>query len=387
MVERTDVPGDSGVLIGRSGELGTLARLAAAARDGDAGLVVLSGPSGIGKSSLLREFTAEAAAEGMRVLHGACGEVVAGTGYGGAQALFGSLELTSGSPLLRGGARRALVALADEPGDASSTGADYPALHGLYWLAVNLMADGPLVLALDDVHWCDERSLRWLEFLMRRADTLPLLVVLALRTEIEPVAAGALADISAQPRSLTVGVGPLADADVATMISRAFPGPADQSFVHNAAMVSGGNPLVLTRLLHELRDLGVAADCEGARRVTEVGRYVVATSVRATLDSKPDWVREVAIAVAVLGDHGEELLGALAGVPASQVETALEVLRGADILAADRTELVHDVVRSAVLDSIDPPISPSCACEPPACSATPAARQRTWRTCCCWCRT
>ncbi|MBN6040624.1 LuxR family transcriptional regulator [Amycolatopsis sp. 195334CR] len=354
MVERTEVPGDSGVLIGRSGELGALARLAAAARDGEAGLVVLSGPSGIGKSSLLRAFTAQAAADGMRVLHGTCGEVVAGTGYGGAQALFGSLELTGDSPLLRGGARRALVALADEPGDPSSTGADYPALHGLYWLAVNLMADGPLVLALDDVHWCDERSLRWLEFLMRRADTLPLLVVLALRTEIEPVAPGALADISAQPRSLTVGVGPLADADVATMIGREFPGRPDESFVHNAAVVSGGNPLVLTRLLQELRELGVAADREGARRVTEVGRYVVATSVRATLDSKPDWVRDIAIAVAVLGDHGEELLGALAGVPSAQVETALEVLRGADILAADRIEPVHDVVRSAVLDSISP---------------------------------
>ena len=112
----------------------------------------------------------------MTVLHGTCGEVVAGSGYGGVRALFGPLGLTADdahdSPLLQGSARRALPALAPSPAPRSpaSPATVYPVLHGLYWLAVNLMAHGPLVLVLDDAHWCDERSLRWIDFLLRRAD-------------------------------------------------------------------------------------------------------------------------------------------------------------------------------------------------------------------------
>ena len=35
-------------------------------------------------------------------------------------------------------------------------------LHGLYWLVVNLAAGRPVLLAVDDAHWADEASLRWL---------------------------------------------------------------------------------------------------------------------------------------------------------------------------------------------------------------------------------
>ena len=54
-------------------------------------------------------------------------------------------------------------------------------LHGLYWLAANLSAARPLLLAIDDAHWADEPSLRWLTYLARRLDGLNLVLLVAIR--------------------------------------------------------------------------------------------------------------------------------------------------------------------------------------------------------------
>jgi len=41
-------------------------------------------------------------------------------------------------------------------------------MHGLYWLIANLAARRPLVIAVDDAHWADAPSLRWLAHLAAR---------------------------------------------------------------------------------------------------------------------------------------------------------------------------------------------------------------------------
>ena len=42
---------------------------------------------------------------------------------------------------------------------------------------MNLSAEAPLLLAVDDLHWCDRASLRFLAYLTRRLEGLPVLVV------------------------------------------------------------------------------------------------------------------------------------------------------------------------------------------------------------------
>ncbi|WP_030352034.1 AAA family ATPase [Streptomyces scopuliridis] len=358
MLDQADLSGLSSTLVGRARELRALSRHAEAARAGRAGLVMLSGPAGIGKTSLLRAFLKSDACRNMAVLYGSCGEVAAGAGYGGVRELFGSLGLSGedarNSPLLRGLARRALPALTAGPFEQETLGASatYPVLHGLYWLAANLMVDRPLVLVLDDVHWCDERSLGWVDFLLRRADDLPLLVVLAHRSEAEPVAHSALADIAAQRRPALMRLAPLTHAAVGEMARQIFQAPVEPSFTERAAAVSGGNPLTLSRLLGELRAEGVQPDEKGVRRVAEVGGQVIASSVSALLDNQPLWVREVARAIAVLGEESPDLVGMLADVPSALVAEGVVALRRAEVLAADRADLVHDVVRSAVLEPL-----------------------------------
>jgi len=55
-------------------------------------------------------------------------------------------------------------------------------MHGLYWLTANLAARGPLVLAVDDAHWSDAASLRWLSHLAARIGGLPVLLLLTARS-------------------------------------------------------------------------------------------------------------------------------------------------------------------------------------------------------------
>ena len=62
-----------------------------------------------------------------------------------------------------------------EPGDAQAV------RHGLYWLTANLSAQRPLALVVDDVHWADIPSLKWLGYLARRLEGMPVVVLVAAR--------------------------------------------------------------------------------------------------------------------------------------------------------------------------------------------------------------
>ena len=81
--------------------------------------------------------------------------------------------------LFAGAARLARGALYGEgaqsplaEGDTHAT-----ALHGLYWLTVAVTDRGPTVLTVDDAHWADPSSLRFMGYLAARVDELPVGVV------------------------------------------------------------------------------------------------------------------------------------------------------------------------------------------------------------------
>ncbi len=59
-------------------------------------------------------------------------------------------------------------------------------LHGLYWFTANLAAVSPLFLLVDDAHWCDSPSLRFLVHRARRLEGVPMAVIVAVRSGAEP---------------------------------------------------------------------------------------------------------------------------------------------------------------------------------------------------------
>jgi hypothetical protein len=66
--------------------------------------------------------------------------------------------------------------------DAGLAGDPFATVHGLYWLTVNLSGRAPVLLAVDDCHWADEPSLRFLAYLAARLDGLPVGLLVTTRT-------------------------------------------------------------------------------------------------------------------------------------------------------------------------------------------------------------
>jgi hypothetical protein len=87
------------------------------------------------------------------------------------EALLASLQAEERADLLEGSATLA-APLFDPAQVAAEPAADssLATLHGLYWLTANLAARQPLLLVLDDLHWCDLPSLRWLAYLLPRME-------------------------------------------------------------------------------------------------------------------------------------------------------------------------------------------------------------------------
>src|SRR4051812_20822360 len=203
-------------LLEREQELGALATFLAEAAAGLARLVVVEGPAGIGKTQLLAEARRRAADAGLRVLSARGGELEREYAFGVVRQLFepALVDPAARERLLAGAAAGAATVFESvEVAPGSEADGSFAVLHGLYWLTVNLSAERPLVLAIDDLHWCDRPSLRFLAYLVRRLEGLPVLAVTSLRTA-EP-------GVDGTPR-------------------RAFGGPADGAAPPEAAQCRGG---------------------------------------------------------------------------------------------------------------------------------------------------
>ena len=136
-------------------------------------VLLIEGPPGIGKTALLDELARLARDRGMDVLVARGGEFEREFGFGVVRQLLETrLSDSAGDDragLLAGAASLAepVFATVSEPTPGGDVA--FATLHGLYWLVVNLAERAPLVLAVDDVHWADEPSLRFLLHLARAA--------------------------------------------------------------------------------------------------------------------------------------------------------------------------------------------------------------------------
>ena len=89
--------------------------------------------------------------------------------FGGVQQLFARVTLPDDGAAAHA---RAAFSAGGEP--------DHAVLHGLYWLTVS---QGPLTLVVDDAHWLDRQTLRWLAYMVNRVAELPLTILLAARSD------------------------------------------------------------------------------------------------------------------------------------------------------------------------------------------------------------
>jgi DNA-binding CsgD family transcriptional regulator len=344
-------------LLEREVELRALARQVAAVRAGAGRVIAVDGPAGIGKTTLLAAAADSAQAGGVTVLRARGGPLEQDAAWGVARQLFEPLracevwgELAVGAAKL---ATRALDPATAEP--ASGGDAMYAAARGLVWLATNLATRGPAMLIVDDVHWADAPSLRWLAQLAGDLDGLALGVLCAVRSGEPPSDPGLLAELLAAAPEPPVRPRPLGPLAAAALVHERMP-QASAPFTSACHAVTAGNPFLLSLLLGQLAADGTEPDDESARRLSAFGPEQVARAVGRQLARLPDGAAALAHAVAVLG-RGTPLrhAAALADLPQPRAARLADALRTAALLdqSQDLT-LTHPLVESALYATMAP---------------------------------
>jgi DNA-binding CsgD family transcriptional regulator len=334
-------------------------------------LVLVQGPAGIGKTTMLRAACAEATGHGMRVLTARGLAFEQRFPYGIVRQLLEPARVADGpaqwDALLDGAARQARPVfdgpVVDDPvlgvTEPSAAGADAPAdaaphttLHGLYWLTANLAAREPLVLAVDDVHWADAPSLRWLSYLAARIDSLPVLLLAAAQSGPgQPEVIGELGDY---PACVRLDLRPLDRAAAAALVGDALGDQTGPEIRRAAHASTGGNPFLLDALLKAVGARGGAALDEAT--VLSVGPRPVADSVARRIGPLGTGAVPLVRALAVLGRPAPlRYVAALADVDLQYAALLADRLRAANVLAAGALlEFEHPIVRTAIYDSVPP---------------------------------
>ena len=349
-------------LLERERELAAAAECLTRARAGSGSVLIVEGPPGIGKTVLLEAIRAAAADMGMERLSAYADELEREFAYGVVRLLVESALHRAGptrrEALLEGAARFAasVVAADERPVLPVASDATPSVLHGLYWLISNLAEHTPYVLTVDDAHWADAASLRFLHYLARRLGELPVLLVVAVRTGEAAAGVELLTRLRATPGAHVLRLNALSDAATAQLVRTLVSPDAEPEFCVACRTATGGNPFLVRELTHLIRNEAIEPTAAQATRVRELVPEVVARTVLVRLLRLPPAAVGMARAVALLGTDADlRHAAALAELDERVAATAADVLAAADILAYGRPlAFVHPIVQEAVKADMPP---------------------------------
>ena len=350
--------GPSHPLLEREPELAEITRHIEAAGAGEGGVVLLEGPAGIGKTALLAAACERAGELGMQTRAARAGELESGLPWAVVRSLFepalAAASRAERRRLLGGAAALARIALRSSaprrpPLAAETLGA---ALHGLYWLTANTAARRSLLIAVDDAHWADMPSLRWLAYLAVRLEDLPVLVVATIRPPAGAAHSGSLSTIARA--GIVLRPSPLSRQASASVVRAAIGRDATADFCDACHAATGGNPFLLRSLARELAKRGVVPDDVAAARVRGTRSEAISRAIVTRLAGLAEAARELASAVAVYG--APTSLGAaaaLAQLDEDAASAAADALAAEGLIAdTEPLEFVHPIVRTAVYTGI-----------------------------------
>lgn len=339
-------------ILERETELGRISDLVEQVTQGGQGAtLVMEGPAGIGKTRLADALRGVAAEHGMEVCLARGAELERGFPFGLVRQLLdpplAGAEAARRSELLDGAAALALGALGETP--AAGAVDSGSAMHGLYWLTAALAGDSPLLLSVDDAQWGDEASLRFLAYLFRRVESLPVLVAVTCRPPPPDETGALLSELVADPGTELLRLGALSAPAVARLLSEQLDRPADPEFAEACLEATGGNPFLLGELARELRRRGIDPKAREAGRVAGLRPDRVARSLAVRVGRSGGAAARLAPAIALLGDGAElSLAGELSGVATDAAAEALDGLVREGVLVPEMPpRYAHPLLRTA----------------------------------------
>jgi DNA-binding CsgD family transcriptional regulator/tetratricopeptide (TPR) repeat protein len=345
-------------LVERESELDALTALLDGLAAGRSRAALIEGPAGIGKTRLLAAAREAARERGIPSLGARGSELEREFPFGVVRQMIepALMARPNRGELFEGAAEVASAVFAPPGTESLGDDASFAVLHGLYWLTLDLVGDKPLLLTIDDLHWCDRPSLRMLAYVVRRLEGIPLLIVATMRNTEPGTDPALLAEIAQDPMTERIHPGPLSPAAMPALIERRLGAAPDGIFAAACHDATGGNPLLLEELLKGLAAEGIEPRADRAGVVRDLGPRAVSRAVLLRLARLSDSDVAVARALAVLGE-GADLseIAALAGLDSAAVAKATGELVRVEILRREAPlGFVHPLVRDAVYLELPP---------------------------------
>lgn len=328
-------------LIGRHDEMAALSQVLRAADRGRA-LAVVEGEAGIGKSRLIEATVAEARRDGTAVLATRAEELEAHRPFAPIVDAFGPEHFTA---QLRDGELHADLAGARQ----------FQVAEVVVERLEELCEPGPVLVAVEDLHWADPGTISVLARVAVEIGPLPVALVISTRRLPWCPELDRLLAVLADHGSTELRLGPL-DETSCTQLAQALLDARPDADLTAQIRRAGGNPLFVCEVVGAL-----LADGALVRREHEVrlaGSATVASlpvTVLRRLSFVPVEVLDLLRLASVLGSRFRAReLALLAGRPMSALVPPLLSAQRAGVLAGEGERLVfrHELVRDALYDDI-----------------------------------
>jgi eukaryotic-like serine/threonine-protein kinase len=360
-------------LVGRERELAELRDAFALVRSGPAVALYVHGPSGIGKSALVRHFVDALEADGAAlVLSGRCYERES-VPYKALDGVIDSLSrhlMALPRPQVDAILPREVAALTrlfsvllrvEAFGDAR-IGEREPVdplelrrrgFASLRELFTRLSTPEPVVVFIDDLQWADQDSIALLEDLLRPPDPPRLLLVACFRTEdleSQPFLR-ALLDHTGTPSRRSCAVGPLSAAETLQLAENLLAARRDGTPGHVATVTreAAGSPFLVEQLVRYV------LDATEATRATGVG---LADMLEARMRALPDGTHPLLATLAVAGRPVDAKVAHTAAGLEGDERPLIGALIKAHFLRSSgtpsRLELYHDRIRETLATRLEP---------------------------------
>ncbi|MEU6476997.1 AAA family ATPase [Streptomyces sp. NPDC047017] len=329
------------------------------------GLLAFTGPTGLGKTTLMAKLRTRAVAQGFTVLSARGGENEHELAFHVVRQLIQPALAEMTEPERRSflGSWYGIVAAA--LGLEASGTARVPdptgVRDGLDWVMTRLtVLRKPVVLLLDDAHWADTESLSWLASFAPRVESLPLLIVVAYRPEALPPEAAAFGALLEHNGNRPHTLEPLTADGVARIIREHVGEKAEDAFCAECWTVTEGSPFETVELAIRLAERQITGTGDELPVMRELASAVKGPGLLDRLHRLGTTTVRFASAAAVLGTtFSQDLAAAIAVIGVEQAAEETAKLRAARILTDSHApggglEFFHPLIATTIYQAITP---------------------------------